>query len=270
MLAATNWRRYADHYPSDHHTVIGNVLVLPQVWSPQLNNARDILVYLPPSYLAGARRYRVIYMQDGQNLFDRATSFAGVEWQVDETMEALSVEGLEAIVVGIPHMGDRRLAEYTPLSNSWWRGCGDQYAAFVCDTLKPLIDRSLRTLTGRASTGIFGSSMGALIGLYTFFERPDMFGRCGAMSPSLWVGRGVINQHLRPPQDGDRIYIDNGTREGSARPLVALLREKGYQDQDNLMYVVEEGGQHTEAAWARRLPNALRFLLKPEEVTSHV
>ena len=255
-------RPYADHFTTDQHTVVGNVLVLPQVWSPQLNNARDLLVYLPPSYAVSTRRYPVLYLQDAQNLFDRATSFAGVEWQVDEAMEALSAEGLEAIVVGIPHMNDHRLAEYTPPTNPWWRGRGDQYVAFICDTLKPLIDQSFRTRIEREHTGILGSSMGALISLYAFFERPDIFGRCGAMSPSLWVGRGAINQHARTPLTGERFYLDNGTRENNARPLYERLLELGYRDGSQLMYVVEEGGLHTEAAWARRLPNALRFLLR--------
>ena len=256
-------RPYAEYFGGDHHTVVGTVLVLPQVWSPQLNNTRDILLYLPASYSNSGRRYPVLYMQDAQNLFDAATSFAGVEWQVDETLEALSAEGLEAIVVGVPHTNNQRLAEYAPPTNPWWRSRGDHYISFICDTLKPYIDQTYRARVDREHTGICGSSMGALISLYGCFERPDVFGRCGALSPSLWVGRGVIGQHVRPPLNGERIYLDNGTREGSARPLVELLRAKGYQDQRDLMYIVEEGGQHSEVAWARRLPNAMRFLLKP-------
>ncbi len=257
-----DWRPYAELHPGDQHIIAGNVLVLPQMHSPQLNTARDIVVYLPPSYGVSAKRYPVVYMQDGQNLFDAATSFAGVEWQVDETLEALSAEGLETIVVGIPHGNEQRLYEYTPPVNPWWRGAGDRYVAFVVETLKPLVDRSFRTQPDREHTGIFGSSLGALISLYAFFERPDVFGRCGAMSPSLWVGRGVINHYVRPPLDGARLYLDHGTRESSARRLVDRLLEIGYRSGDNLLYVVEEGGQHTEAAWARRLPDALRFLLR--------
>jgi predicted alpha/beta superfamily hydrolase len=256
------WRSYAELYPGDQHTVAGDVLVLPQVYSPQLENARDIIVYLPPSYSSDGRRYPVVYMQDGQNLFDAATSFAGVEWQVDETLEALSAEGLEAIAVGIPHRGEERLREYTPPTNAWWRGTGDRYIAFVVETLKPLIDQAFRTQPDRIHTGLFGSSMGALISLYGFFGRPDVFGRCGAMSPSVWVGRGLIRQHVRDPQAGDRLYLDNGTRENSARALVEQLLARGYREGQELKYVVEEGGQHTEAAWARRLPEALRFLLR--------
>ena len=120
-LPGIEWRPYAELHPGDQHTVFGNVVVLPQVYSPQLDNARDIIVYLPPSYSGSGRHYPVIYLQDAQNLFDAATSFAGVEWQVDETLEALSTEGLEAIAVGIPHMREQRLSEYTPPANPWWR-----------------------------------------------------------------------------------------------------------------------------------------------------
>ncbi len=256
------WRQYAELYPGDQHTVVGNVLVLPQVYSPQLENARDIIVYLPPSYSSSKRRYPVVYMQDAQNLFDAATSFAGVEWQVDETLEALSAEGLDAIAVGISHLGERRLHEYTPPVNSWWRGAGDRYVAFIVETLKPLLDQALRTQPDRIHTGLFGSSMGALISLYGFFARPDVFGRCGAMSPSVWVGRGLIQQYVRAPQAGDRLYLDYGTRENSARMLFEQLLAHGYREGQDLKYVVDEGGQHTEAAWARRLPEALRFLLR--------
>src|SRR5512141_1914597 len=100
-LQPNTWLPYAEYYTGAHHVIQGTVLVQPQVWSPQLGNFRDLLIYLPPSYLASERHYPVIYMQDGQNLFDVATSFVGVEWGVDDTLQALSAEGLEAIVVGV-------------------------------------------------------------------------------------------------------------------------------------------------------------------------
>ena len=258
----TEWRPYAELHPGDQHTVVGNVLVLPQVHSPQLENTRDVIVYLPPTYVTTTRRYPVLYLQDGQNLFDSATSFAGVEWQVDETLEALSAEGCEAIVVGLPNLGEQRRHEYTPPTNPWWTSRGDRYVAFLCDTIKPLIDDAFRTQTDRAHTGVIGSSLGGLISLYAFFEKPQVFGLCGALSPSVWVGRGVIYRHMRPPLPGDRIYIDHGSQESSARPLYDRLFEQGYRDGRELWYTCEEGGQHTESAWARRLPGALRFLLK--------
>ncbi len=261
-MPVNQWQPYAELYPSEGHIVVGNVQVLPQVYSPQLENTRDVLVYLPPSYFTTTRRYPVFYMHDGQNLFDSATSFAGVEWQVDETLEALSAEGCEAIVVGLPNLGEQRRYEYVPPTNPWWAGRGDRYVAFLCDTIKPLIDDAFRTQTDRAHTGVIGSSLGGLISLYAFFDKPQVFGLCGALSPSMWVGRRVIYQHIRPPLPADRIYIDNGSQESSTRPLIDRLLEQGYRDGQDLWYLCEEGGQHTESAWARRLPGALRFLLK--------
>jgi len=259
-IMMTGWQDYAE-IVQHHHTVTGTLKVLPRVWSPQLENARDILVYLPPSHEGEDRRYPVIYMHDAQNLFDRATSFAGEEWEVDETMQALSGEGLEAIVVGLPHGGANRLQEYNPFP--YFRdGRGEAYLDFITDTLKPIIDRDFRTLPERAHTGLIGSSMGGLISLYGFFYRPDAFGFAGVMSPALWIAGGAIygyvKDHAYVP---GKLYLDNGTRESSARKMNALLTEKGYTPGENLRYVVEAEAEHTESAWARRLPDALRFLL---------
>jgi predicted alpha/beta superfamily hydrolase len=258
-IETINWQDYAARNGSREHSVVGTLKVWPEAWSPQLENKRDILVYLPPSYKRGNRRYPVIYMHDGQNLFDRATSYAG-EWQVDETLELLSQEGLEAIVVGIPNLGDRRVVEYNPFPD---KGKGERYLAFIVETLKPMIDRDFRTRPTRDHTGLLGSSMGGLISLYGFFHYPYVFGFAGAMSPALWFAGRAIYPYVRAaPFVSGRIYLDHGAREGSARPMHALLVEKGYRLGHSLMYVREEGGEHNEAAWARRLPEAVRFLFR--------
>ncbi|MBZ0289052.1 MAG: alpha/beta hydrolase, partial [Anaerolineae bacterium] len=224
----TGWQDYQSFTAYRQHTVVGNVNVLPAVWSPQLNNHRDILVYLPPSYEASVQPYPVIYMHDGQNLFDRATSYAGQEWQVDETMEDLSRDGLEAIVVGIPHMGASRVQEYNPYP-AFRDGRGESYLDFITDTLKPMIDRQFRTQAGREQTGLIGSSMGGLISLYGFFHRPQAFGFAGVMSPALWIAGGAIYEDVESqPFVPGKIYLDNGTRESSARKMNAILSEKGY------------------------------------------
>lgn len=255
---------YADFVKKDgrKHTVRGDVRIVPQAWSPQLENKRDVLIYLPPSYSVGERRYPVLYMHDGQNLFDEATAFAGQDWQVDETMERMSADGYEAIIVGAFHTSDDRLREYNPFPGRW-TSKGEPYVNFLCDSLKPFMDRNFRTLTEPAATGILGSSMGGLISLYAFFRRPDIFGLCGAMSPSLFVGHNAILKYVREaPFHLGKIYLDHGTREPSARPVYELLRAKGYRIRTDLKYVAEHGGHHHESAWARRLPGALRFLLK--------
>jgi predicted alpha/beta superfamily hydrolase len=256
------WQLYASP------TTVGTILAYQGIDSPQLGNRRDLTVYLPPSYATRAsQRYPVIYMHDGQNLFDEATSFAG-EWRVDETMENLAKEGLEAIIVGVPNMGAGRLAEYSPFRDQrHGGGQGRAYLRFLIDTVKPLIDQDLRTLSGRAHTGIFGSSMGGLISLYAFFAFPEHFGFVGAMSPSLWFARGrALTAIRRSPPILGQIYLDVGSAEpartvGLDGDLYALLIQKGYRPEQDLRYVLDEGAGHTEAAWARRLPDALRFLL---------
>jgi predicted alpha/beta superfamily hydrolase len=255
-------------HPYASETTVGTILIYQGLESPQLDNRRDLTVYLPPSYTRVAnRRYPVIYMQDGQNLFDAALSFAG-EWQADETMEALAEEGLEAIIVGVANVGAARIAEYSPFRDQrHGGGQGKAYLRFLIDTVKPLIDHDLRTLPGRAHTGIFGSSMGGLISLYGFFAYPAHFGFVGAMSPSLWFARGRSLTTIRrsPPILG-QIYLDIGSAEparmvGLCDDLYALLLQKGYRPTRELRYEIDAGAGHTEAAWARRLPDALRFLL---------
>ncbi|MGQ0600663.1 MAG: alpha/beta hydrolase [Anaerolineales bacterium] len=261
LVSHAHWHPYT--VQPGHNTVHGNLQVTLNFHSPQLGNQRTVLVYLPPSYHDSGVRYPVLYMQDGQNLFDATTAFGGVEWQVDETMEQLAAEGLEAIVVGLHHAGNDRLAEYNPFPFGRWVGRGEQYLDFLVHTVKPMIDSTFNTEPGRQTTGILGSSMGGLISLYAFFRYPHIFGLAGVMSPSLWLAQSAIYDYVRsqPYSDG-KIYLDHGTREASAKPMRDLLREKGYRLRHNLKYVAEKGARHTEWAWAKRLPEALRFLLK--------
>ena len=251
------------------HTVVGDVRVLEGLHSPELDNCRDIVVYLPPSYAEGTRRYPVVYMHDGQNLFDEATSFAG-EWGVDDTMESLSRIGVEAIVVGIANAGAERLAEYSPFEDAQGRGGdGDRYLAFVTDTVKPRIDADFRTLAGPEHTAIAGSSMGGLITLYAFVRRPDVFGKAAVMSPSLWFAdRAVFPVVEAAPFAGGRIYLGVGLDEGAetvadTRRLRDVLLAKGYRRRHDLLYLEQRGAGHTEAAWRRRFRYAARFLLRP-------
>jgi predicted alpha/beta superfamily hydrolase len=238
-------------------------LLASRVISPQLHNERTVLLYLPAAYDAGQQRYPVIYLQDGQNLFDPATAYAGETWRVGETLTQLASEGLEAIVVAPYHMEHQRVQEYNPFPR-WRRGRGEAYAQFVADTLKPLVDYDFRTLSDAAHTVIGGSSMGGLISLYAYCTRPGVFGRALVMSPSLWVAQGAA-YHLTRARlaTGGKLYIDNGTRESSAEPLAAIALEKGYRAGEDLLYVQGQGERHTESAWAHRLPAALRFLLTP-------
>jgi predicted alpha/beta superfamily hydrolase len=232
---------------------------------------RDLTVYLPPSYGRSDRRYPVLYMQDGQNLFDPEASFAG-SWRVDLAMDQAASRGAEGIVIGIPNAGEGRIAEYSPFDTpEGGTARGRHYVIHMAETLKPLIDARFRTLPHREATGVVGSSMGGLISLFAFFARPDVFGVLGAMSPSLWIAERAIFGLLDPmPYQPGRIYLDVGRLEGEetlddARRLRDLLEAKGYTPGEQLRYVEDRAGQHEEAAWSRRFRSALMFLLPTPE-----
>lgn len=242
--------------PSGHR----RLFVLPDVRGPLPDDVRPVVVCVPPSYASGIRRYPVIYAQDGQNLFDPGTGFMGQTWNGLETTERLAGEGVEAIVVGLWNTR-RRLNEYTPFS-LWWPGHGDAYVDFIIETVKPLIDAQFRTLPGRMHTGMLGSSLGGLISAWAFFARPEAFGFAAALSPAFWPGGGeMMRIAAAAPFNPGKLYLDNGTREYSARPMADVLRAKGYVDGQTLKHVEELDGRHHEPAWARRLPDALRFVL---------
>jgi len=247
--------------------IVGNIRRLDQVESPELGNRRDVHVYLPPSYGHSGRHYPVVYMHDGQNLFDHAMSFAG-EWGVDETMERIAHEGVEAIIVGVPNMGPARTSEYSPYRDDrMGGGQGEAYLRFLTDTLKPRVDAQFRTRREAEHTGLAGSSMGGLISLYGFLRRPDVFGFAGVMSPSLWFARGAIFGDLHRIHSWEgRLYLDTGTAEGRpqvrhTREMVRLLRRKAPHPRLQLRYVEDKGAGHNEAAWAARFERAIRWLL---------
>lgn len=280
---ATGWLEYTAAYAGRPNSVVGEVLVLPAVDSPQLGRRLDLLVYLPPSYHQDHRSYPVLFMQDGQNLFDRFTSYSG-EWQVDETMESLAVEEeLEAIVVGVPNGGVARLDEYSPWPDGvHGGGRANEYLHFLVEVLRPMVNSSFRVARAPEDVALAGSSMGALFSLWAFFECPEVFGGCAAFSPSVgFAGSALLRDLKHRPHRGGRIYLDAGTGEGPAprwnrlllglqqRPYLRLVREardvlvdRGYRIGSDLRYLEEPGGQHNEAAWGRRLPGALRFLCR--------
>lgn len=252
--------------------VVGNIRVLAEVYSPELGNRRDVQVYLPPSYPSSGRHYPVLYMQDGQNLFDPAVSFAG-EWRVDDTLERLGPEGIETIIVAVPNMGIQRIDEYSPFRDPVkGGGRGDAYVEFLARTLKPEIDRLFRTRLEPSHTGIMGSSMGGLISLYAFFREAQVFGFAGVMSPSLWFANGAIFEYVAARRHWTgRIYLDVGTGEGrptvrNARLMARLLRRTAARPRLGVMYVEGRGDRHNESAWAQRFERAVRFLLpKPPD-----
>lgn len=232
---------------------------------------RDLTVYLPPSYDRTYGRYPVLYMQDGQNLFDPEESFAG-SWRVDLAMERAATRGAEGIAVGIPNAGEGRIAEYNPFDDpETGPGHGGDYVTYMAEVVKPLVDARYRTLPGRETTAVVGSSMGGLISLFAFFSRPHVFGVAAVLSPSLWFAdRAIFGLVEEAPLHPGRLYLDVGQREGEealhdARRLRDLLLAKGYVPGEHLRYVEERAGAHEEAAWSRRFRAALPFLIPPVE-----
>jgi predicted alpha/beta superfamily hydrolase len=252
-----------ERYPGAGSTVVGDVRILRDVESPQLANRRDLLAYLPPSHGNG-RHFPVLYMHDGQNLFDDATANDG-EWQVDETMEQLAREGIEAVVVGVPSAGALRPYEYGA-------GGADAYLAFLVETVRPLVGDAFDVDATREATGIGGSSFGGVISFHALAAHPDVFGFAALMSPTFWWNGERDFEWAEQLDPTARVYLDVGDEEfpeldgvpqayvRSFERMEALLRRRGF-DEERLLAVLDRGGLHHETAWARRLPDALRFLL---------
>jgi predicted alpha/beta superfamily hydrolase len=243
-------------------------VTIPAVESRELGNHRDLYVWVPPAHDRSERRYPVIYMHDGQNLFDPRLSYAE-PWRVDRAMDRASKRSIEAIVVGIPNMGVDRIGEYSPYVDAKaGGGKADPYLDWVIGTVKPLIDARFRTRSDRQSTGILGSSMGGLVSLYGYLRHPDVFGFVGAMSPSLWfANRSIFTTLEESTHVEGRIYLDIGGREGKvalddARRMRDALIAKGYALGRELRWVEDPGGRHSEVDWGRRFGDALPFLLQ--------
>jgi predicted alpha/beta superfamily hydrolase len=245
-----------------------NVSVLaPPLAMPGLNRHRTIRLYLPPGYAsaAGAKRYPVIYMHDGQNLFDAATSYAG-EWNVDEALNALARStGFEAIVVGVDNGGDKRMTELSPFTNPHVGAAeGKAYLDFLVNVVKPMIDGRYRTLPDRDHTAIIGSSMGGLISHAALIWHPDVFGRAALFSTAYESADGfldsVLSQRLAP---GTRVYLYAGGAESkrmvpeTRRAAAAFARQ--LPAQDIALSVVAANG-HNEAAWRAEFEPAVRWL----------
>jgi predicted alpha/beta superfamily hydrolase len=262
------WRPHLLPHLEGEGEVAPELLRLEGLSAEALGGEREVIVALPPLpvRLAG-RRFPVVYMHDGQNLFDPETSYAG-DWGVGGTLAHYARQGRYAIVVAVYNGREKRIDEYGPFADAVrGGGGGDAYLDFVCGTLKPLVDASFQTLPGREFTVIAGSSMGGLLSLYAHFRRPETFGACGALSPSLWFADGAICDYIgSAPAVGGRIYLDIGTEEGEdeladARRLRDLLLARGYRLDASLRYVEDEGADHNESWWGPRLRDALPFLL---------
>jgi predicted alpha/beta superfamily hydrolase len=284
-VAVAKWRDQVETgAPARPHTLTGNVRHLGRVRSETLGNERDVWVYLPPGYDKSPKtRYPVLYFHDGQNVFDAATAFIGVEWQADETLEALMGSGAirEVIAVAVANT-PRRMDEYTQVRDGHHGvgGSADAYLRFLVHELKPRIDTEFRTLLGREHTALVGSSLGGLVSLYGGVAAWETFGLVAGVSPVFaWRDHDLEKRYDSAPREHLplRIWIDMGTAEDPSavgangvpahilelRRFRDLLVRRGYVAGRTLGYEEAEGAAHNESAWALRLPDILRFLLPP-------
>ena len=257
---------------SGNTTAASNVTILSENFEmPQLGRSRRIWIYLPPDYQASSKSYPVLYMHDGQNLFDAATAAFG-EWEVDETLNALFANGDEGvIVVGIDNGGVHRLDEYSPWVNpNYGGGEGDAYLDFIVETLKPYIDGLYRTKPEAEYTGMMGSSMGGLITLYAALRHPDVFGKAGVFSASFWFADAVYDYAAAATvAPGTRIYMIAGALEGSGQSnqvadmqsMGNILLEAG-MEATQLKMLGHSDGEHKEWYWRREFGPAYEWLFK--------
>jgi alpha-glucosidase len=233
-----------------------------------LPRSRRIWIYLPRSYSTDlTRHYPVMYAHDGQNLFDRATSFSG-EWGMDESLDKLPQE---LIVVGIDNGGTARIDELTPFANEeYGGGQANDYLDFIVDKLRPYINSHFRTKSERENTAILGSSLGGLCSFYAAIRHDDIFGLIGVFSPSFWFTDDIYTyteKHVfqkSPP----RLYFLGGQSESSTmvsdmQHMIDVIksRSKVYrEDSTKLKLVVSADGQHQEWFWGREFPNAIKWL----------
>jgi predicted alpha/beta superfamily hydrolase len=266
---------------ADCKSTVSGDLRIQSLASKIFNNTRSIRVLLPPDYDAAknsGKRYPVLYMLDGQNLFDACLSdVSHAEWQLDEAVYRLIREKAipEMIVVGVDHAGVKRAYEFLPYRDSFnpdmEQPVGHRFPDFLVNEVMPFVNGQYRTLTGHGNTALGGSSYGGVATLYALMARPQTFGYGLMESPTIWVGMGQLIRDTAPLVAMPRkVFMAFGSEEvsqgaaeqqvqGFFTTVVANFKAAGYDD-NNFRYVYEQGAKHTERAWAKRLPDALKFL----------
>lgn len=257
IINITAWK---DDFPAlaGKHTASKQVHVMDTAFLiPQLNRTRRIWIYLPEGYSKTNKRYPVLYMQDGQNLFDEATAAYG-EWGIDECLDSLIKAGKQAcIVVGIDN-GPQRMTEYNPYDfEEFGKGEADQYLAFLVETLKPFIDNKYRTLVDDGNTIIAGSSMGGLVSYYAMMIYPKVFGKAGIFSPSFWAAPNIkqLTDSLAKAVSGKFLFY-MGEKEGDSmvKDMEEVQELLGEKSSAMIYSVIDPLGRHNEKAWRKWFP----------------
>lgn len=234
---------------------------------PQLKRYRRIWIYLPDGYHNSRKKYPVLYLQDGQNVFDAATSYSG-EWGVDEALDTLGEQMAAAIVVAVDNGGDKRFNEYAPFDFTYaskqFSGEGSQYADFLVHTLQPYINKKYRTKRCRKHQWIAGSSMGALISFYTLLKYPKKFGGAGVFSPSFWLApemESLVQEKNKKVKAA--IYFYAGLMEGNdmVTDMLAVFRLMNRNAKAEMTSVIRASGKHNEASWRQEFPLFYKWMV---------
>ncbi len=234
---------------------------------PQLQATRKISALLPHDYYETDKHYPVLYLQDGQNLFDPSAPYG--DWAIDKSLEKLAQEGFsDIIIIAIDHGDNERINEYLPYYHPrYGEGKGNFYIQFVIEKLIPYINKNYRTLTDFENTGIGGSSLGGLISLYAGLSNPGVFGKMMIFSPSLWIAKKIFNQtESFQPLQKSKIYLYSGGMESedhlpNAKRLEAIFRAKMVENHDiDFRFSINEIGVHAEVYWRHEFPKAVKWL----------
>jgi len=265
VMKVKGWK---DDHPMEQkkHTASANVHIISENFDiPQLGRQRRIWIYLPTDYATSRKKYPVIYMHDGQNLFDEYTSGYG-EWGIDEILDKLPSDE-ESVVVGVDHGGDYRITEYDPYDSKYGKGRGDDYVEFLVNTLKPYIDKNYRTKKDVSHTTIAGSSMGGLISMYAILKYPDIFGNAGIFSPAFWIAPDIYQYaQQKNLSDKARIYfvcgdVEDKTMVSDMKKMTDILQTKGINEA-NIPTVIMQGEKHNEKQWNKDFPAFYSWLIR--------
>lgn len=233
---------------------------------PQLDRRRRISALLPADYESSDRHYPVLYLHDGQNLFDEYAPYGN--WAIDHSLAKLKKEGFkDVIIIAVDHGEKDRISEYSPFpSERFGTGQGLLYLQFLRNTLKPYVDRTFRVLTDAENTGIGGSSMGGLISLFAGFRKPDIFSKLMIFSPSLWIAPRMYQMAANFKPKGTAIYLYAGAKESKEHlPNINLLKgtlekREFNEEQFKMNVVIHPEGTHSEHYWKSEFPTALKWL----------
>lgn len=256
-------------------SLTGNIEKVDGFTSKVLGNTRNLIVYLPPGYADSKQKYPVLYVHDGQNIFDGATSYIpNQEWRMDEAAEALIKAKIiePIIIVGISNAGSERSNEYLPtnfaMGNQRIGGKADRYGQMIREEIMPLIESSYRVKTGPENTGLLGSSFGGVVSCYLGLKHPQVFGKLGLVSPSVWVDDRILLRLILPVDrkiKRPKIWIDMGTSESpdavrDATDLYNTYVKQGWKSRSEVTLLIDGGAEHNELAWSRRIMSILTYL----------